>query len=478
MSYDLSDLRGRVRAQIITENDPEYDAARAVHNGLIDKTPLAIVRVSQVADVIATVRFARDAGLDLAIRGGGHSGPGFGTVDGGIVLDFSRRTGVRLDPQHGRAWVEAGATWGDFDFATHAFGLGSTGGIISTTGVAGLTLGGGIGYLARKYGLSCDNLLSADVVTADGDLVTASATENDDLFWALRGGGGNFGVVTSMEFDLHPVDTATVGVLIFSADYSEQVGRAYSDYLAQSPEDFGAFFGFHQGPPVPFLPEQFHGTPVCIIAGGWFGDPDEGEARWKPLLGAAPVLGSLVAQLPYPALNSLFDPFLPPGILTYWKADFIHALTDDVLRVASDFGARVPTIQTANHYYPIDGAVHRVAPDATAFAYRDEDFAPSIAGFWSDPADGDRTMEWVRDYWTALHPFGAGGGYINFMDADDAARTVDNYGGNWARLRQIKAKWDPDNLFHVNHNIPPALTVDDSAQPSRVSDRSREDASH
>jgi FAD/FMN-containing dehydrogenase len=478
MSHDLSDLRGRVRAQIITETDPEYDAARAVHNGLIDKRPLAIVRVNQVADVIATVRFARDAGLDLALRGGGHSGPGFGTVDGGIVLDFSRRTGVRVDPHHGTAWAEAGATWGDFDFATHAFGLGSTGGIISTTGVAGLTLGGGIGYLARKYGLSCDNLLSADVVTADGDLVTASATENDDLFWALRGGGGNFGVVTSFEFDLHPVESAYAGVIIYSADDGEQVGRAYRDYLAQAPEDFGAFFGFHQGLPVPFLPEQHHGAPVCLIAGGWFGDPREGENRWKPLLGAAPVLGAVTMELPYPALNSLFDPFYPPGVLSYWKADFVNTLSDDVLRVATTHGSRIPSPQSANHFYPIDGAVRRVPSDATAFAYRDSDFAPMMAGFWNDPSEADANLAWVRGFSDALRPYGAGGGYINFMDADDAARTVDNYAGNWARLRQVKAKWDPDNVFHVNHNIPPALTVDEATQPARLSDRSREDASH
>lgn len=477
---DLSDLRARTRADIITGEDPGYDAARAVHNGMIDKRPLAVVRVSQVADVLTTVQFARDNGLDLAIRGGGHSGPGFGTTDGGIVLDFSQRRGVRVNPEIGTAWVETGATWGDFDYATHAFGLGSTGGVVSSTGVSGLTLGGGIGYLARKYGLSCDNLLSADVVTADGSLVTASAEQNDDLFWALRGGGGNFGVVTSMEFDLHPVDTVTVGVLIFAADDSEQVGSAYRDYLAQAPEDFGAFLGYHQGPPVPFLPEQFHGTPVVIIAGGWFGDPTEGESRWKPLLGAAPLLGSLVAQLPYPALNSLFDPFFPPGTFAYWKADFVHTLSDDALRVATEFGSRVPTPQSLSHYYPIDGAVQRVPADATAFAYRNEGFAPAIAGFWSNPADAETTIEWVRDYWAALHPYGTLGGYINFMDADDAARAADNYAGNWARLRQVKAKWDPDNVFRVNHNIPPALSTDGATQPIQLpaTDRSREEAQH
>jgi FAD/FMN-containing dehydrogenase len=474
----LGDLRTRVRAHIITETDPEYDAARAVYNGSIDKRPLAIVRVGQVADVIGTVAFARETGLDLAIRGGGHSAPGFGTTDGGIVLDFSGLRSVRVNPRDGRAQVEAGATWADFDYATHAFGLATPGGIISTTGVAGLTLGGGIGYLSRKYGLSSDNLLSADVVTADGDLVTASATENDDLFWALRGGGGNFGVVTSFEFDLHPVDTVYCGVIIFSADDGEQVGRAYREYLAHSPEDFGAFFGFHQGPPVPFLPEQHHGTPVCVIAGAWFGDPSEGEERWKPLLQAAPVLGSLTAEIPYPALNSLFDPLLPPGLQAYWKADFVRSLSDDVLRVATEHGSHTPSIHTANHFYPIDGAVQRVASDATAFAYRDVGFAPVIAGIWADPADNDANIRWVREYWDALHPFGAGGGYVNFMDADDGARAPDNFGANWTRLREVKAKWDPDNLFHLNQNIPPAQGVArrQSSADVTASARAREDS--
>jgi len=477
-TVQLDDLRDKVRADIITASDPQYNRARKVYNGSIDKKPLAIVQVNQVADVLATVNFARDAGLDLAIRGGGHSAPGFGTSDGGIVLDFARRAGVRVDPELATARVEPGATWADFDFATHAFGLATTGGVVGSTGVAGLTLGGGIGYLARKYGLSCDNLLSADVVTAEGRLVKASATENDDLFWALRGGGGNFGVVTSFEFDLHPVDTVYCGVVIFSAEDSETVGRVYRDYIAQAPEDFGAFFGFHQGPPVPFLDEKYHGSPVCVIAGAWFGEASQGEARWRPLLGAAPVLGSMLAEIPYTALNTLFDPLLPPGLLSYWKADFIDSLSDDVLRVASDFGSRVPSIQTANHFYPIDGAVHRVAPEATAFAYRNAAYSPAIAGIWDDPRDTEANISWVRNYWEALHPFSSGGGYINFMDADDSSRTSDNYGENWNRLRQVKAKWDPDNVFHVNQNIRPADHVEPEVEdPHREGiTRSRADA--
>ena len=472
-SPNLDDLRERLRATVVTASDIDYNAARAVHNGMIDKHPLAVVRVTQVADVLTTVAFARDAGIDLAIRGGGHSGAGFGTTDGGIVLDFSRCRGVRVDPRRGTAQADAGTTWCDFNFATHAFGLATTGGIVGTTGIAGLTLGGGIGYLTRKHGLSCDNLLSADVVTADGRLVNASETENDDLFWALRGGGGNFGVVTSFEYRVHPMTRPYVGVLIFSADDSEQVGRVYREYIAQAPEDFGAFFGYHLGAPSPYLPERYHGAPVCMIVGAWFGDPSEGEARWAPLLGAAPVLGSLLVEMPYPALNSMFDTSQPKGIRSYWKSDFVDALDDNVLRVGAEFGATVPTVQSAINFHPVDGAVHRVAPDATAFAYRNAGFSPAIASFWDNPADSDANIAWTRNFWEALHPYGSGGGYINFMGADDSARSVDNYGPNWMRLRDVKAKWDPDNVFHVNQNIPPADAAEDPAAATSATTPSR-----
>jgi len=458
-TIELTGLRENVRGRVIDSDDPDYDDARSVFNGMIDRRPLAVVRVSQVADVIATVNFARDNGLDLAIRGGGHSAPGFGTLDDGIVIDFADRIGVRVDPSDRTARAEPGATWADFNHATHAFGLATTGGIIGSTGIAGLTLGGGIGYLARKYGLSCDNLISADVVTADGGFLTADESQNADLFWALRGGGGNFGVVTSFRYRLHPVDTVYGGVVIYSAEHGERVGRFFRDFIAGSPEEFGAFLGFHQGPPVPFLPEEWHGTPVCVVVGGWTGPLDEGEKRWQPVLDAAPVLGSFLGELPYPSLNTLFDPLQPKGMQGYWKADFLRSLSDDALRVAADFGSRVPSVETANHFYPIDGAVQRVAPDATAFAYRNVGFAPVIAGQWHDPADNAENIRWVRDYWDALHQYAEAGGYINFMDADDQSRIADNYRANYARLAEVKAKYDPANFFHVNQNIAPAVPV-------------------
>ncbi|MCU1552866.1 MAG: FAD-binding oxidoreductase [Arthrobacter sp.] len=452
---NVDSLRGQVRGQIITPDDPDYDAARAVHNGMIDKRPAAVVRVSQVADVIACVNFARDNSLDLAVRGGGHSAPGFGTADGALVIDFVKTSGVRVDPAAGTARSEAGATWADFNHATHAFGLATTGGIVGSTGVSGLTLGGGIGYLSRQYGLSCDNLISADVVTADGGFLTASERENDDLFWALRGGGGNFGVVTSLEFRLHPVDMVYVGVIIYPLEHAETVSRFYRDHLASAPEELGAFLAFALGPPVPFLPEEWHGKPVCVVVGMWTGEQAEGPARWQPFLDIAPVAGSMMGPMPYPALNQAFDALQPKGIRGYWKADFLPELSDGAIETHIRYGKTIPTVQTAVHLYPIDGAVQRVGQAETAFANRNVKFAPVIAAFWDDPADTDANVTWVRDYAAALSPFSAPGGYINFMDGDDLPRVAENYGPNYRRLTEIKTKYDPQNLFHVNQNIPP-----------------------
>ena len=452
----LQSLQEKVRGTVITPDQEGYDLARAVYNGMINKRPAAVLQVSQVADVMSAVNFAREEGMDIALRGGGHSAPGFGTCDGGLVIDFVNRRGVRVDPSTATARAEGGTTWADFNYATNAFGLATTGGIIGSTGVAGLTLGGGIGYLSRKYGLSCDNLKSADVVTADGKFHHASALENDDLFWALRGGTGNFGVVTSLEFNLHPVDVIYGGVIIYLLEHTEAVAQLYRETIATAPEELGIFLGIHQGPPVPFLPEEYHGRPVAVLVGAWTGPHDEGQRQWQPFLDVAPVAGSFVGPLPYPALNTLFDPLLPKGLQAYWKAEFLPALSDEAIRVARHFGEGVPSPETANHFYPINGAVQRVRPDATAFPYRDADFAAVIAGMWQDPADNDANVRWVRDYWAGLHPHSSGGGYIGFMDADDQSRIRDNYAGNYQRLASIKAKYDPDNLFHVNQNIKPA----------------------
>lgn len=449
-------LQESVRGTIITAESDSYDMASAVYNGMIHKRPAAILQVSQVADVIAAVNFAREQRMDLALRGGGHSAPGFGTCDGGLVVDFTNCRGVRVDPATSTARAEGGTTWADFNHATHAFGLATTGGIIGSTGVAGLTLGGGIGYLARKHGLSCDNLKSADVVTADGRFRHASATENEDLFWALRGGTGNFGAVTSLEFTLHPVDVIYGGVIIYELEHLDTVAELYREYIASAPEDMGMFLGLHQGPPVPFLPEEFHGQPVAVLVGAWTGPHDEGQREWQRFMDVVPVAGSFVGPLPYTALNTLFDPLLPKGLQAYWKAEFLPALSDDVLQVARAFGENIPSPETANHYYPINGAVQRVGQDETAFPYRDVDFAVAIAGMWQDAVDNDANTKWVRDYSDGLRPHGVGGGYVNFLGADDQPIVQDSYAANYPRLARIKAQYDPDNFFHINQNIKPA----------------------
>jgi FAD/FMN-containing dehydrogenase len=444
-----------VRGRIIELGDPDYDEARSVYNGMIDKKPEAVVQVADVADVVACVNHASESGLDLAIRGGGHCAPGFGTVDDGLVIDFVNRRGVRVDARNQTARAEAGCTWADFNHATHAYGLATPGGIVGSTGVAGLTLGGGIGYLARKHGLSCDNLLSADVVTAEGKLVTASATENEDLFWALRGGSGNFGVVTSLEFQLHPVDVVHTGIVMYGLEHAQAVGEFYREHIASAPEEFGAFLGFHLGPPVPFLPEEWHGKPVVVVVGMWTGDLAEGESRWQPYLDVAPVAGSMIAPLPYPFLNGAFDPLLPKGMQAYWKAAFMPDISDGALAEHQRFAAKIPSVPTAVHLYPIGGAVARVATSDTAFEHRDGGFAPVIACMWDDPADNAANTQWVRDYYAALQPYSDPGGYINFMDADDQSRVGTNYGANYAKLQAVKKTWDPGNLFHVNQNIAP-----------------------
>jgi FAD/FMN-containing dehydrogenase len=438
---------------VIDPEDPAYDVARKVYNGMIDRRPAVVVRPVNVGDVMAAVDLARENGVDLAIRGGGHSVPGFGTCDGGVVIDLSGMRGVHVDPVAGLARAEGGATWGDFNAATYPFGLATTGGIISTTGVAGLTLGGGIGYLDRAYGLSCDNLVSADVVTADGGFVTATEADNSDLLWALRGGGGNFGVVTSLQFRLHPVRDIYGGPMFYDLEDAESVLRFYREFIDDAPEQLGAFPAFQIAPPLPFIPEDRHGDTMFLVVACWAGPLDEGERVLRPFHDVAPVVAEFVGPMPYPALNSAFDALLPPGLQHYWKANFVTELTDEAIRAHLQHGSKVPVVNSTTHIYPINGACHRVAPDATAFAYRDANFAAVIAGMWPDPADNDANIRWVRDYYDAVAPQSERGGYVNFMADDDQDRVRDNYRGNYERLAQIKRKYDPGNLFHLNQNI-------------------------
>lgn len=451
----LDQLRERVRGQILTEHDDGYDQARRVYNGMIDRRPAVVVRCVDDADVVATVGYARDNVLDLAVRGGAHSVPGFGTNDGGVVCDLSAMTGVAVDPVARTAWAQGGNTWGSFNHACSGYGLATTGGIVASTGIGGLTLGGGIGYLARRYGLTIDNLLAATVVTADGRIVRASTDSEPDLFWALRGGGGNFGVVTAFEYQLHPVTDVLAGIFFFPLDRAADVLETYDEYIADAPEPLGAFPAFQLAPPLPFIPESEHGKPFVIVVACWSGPMDEGARALAPLRDAAPVVAEMVTPMPYPTLNALFDELLPAGLQHYWKTVFAPSLSPAAIRAHTEYGPKVPALQSTMHIYPINGACQRVPADATAFAYRDATYATVIAGMWPDPADNDANIAWVRDYYAALRPVSEPGGYVNFMAGDDQGRLRDAYRDNYPKLVRVKQRYDPDNLFHGNQNIVP-----------------------
>jgi len=451
----IDELRAQARGDVISSEDERYEDARKVYNAMIDRRPAVVVRAANAGDVIAAVNFARENGLEVAVRGGGHSVPGFGTSDRGVVIDLVGMRGVRVDPAASTARAEGGATWGDFNAATHAFGLATTGGIISTTGVGGLTLGGGIGYLARGFGLSIDNLISADVVTADGSFVQASQDEHADLFWALRGGGGNFGVVTSFEFRLHPVRDIYGGPMFYELSDVENVLRFYREYIADAPREMGAFPAFQIAPPLPFIPQDRHGDTFVAMVACWAGPIEDGEKALKPFHDVAPVVAEFVGPMPYPALNGAFDGLVPAGLQHYWKANFVDELTDEAIAAHATHGPDVPAVNSTMHIYPINGAVHDVASDATAFAYRDANFATVIAGMWPEPSQNEANIGWVRRYYEATAPLSEEGGYVNFMAADDQERIRANYGANYERLVSVKRTYDPDNLFHLNQNIKP-----------------------
>ena len=450
-----NELRDLLRGEVIVKGEAEYENARSVHNGMIDKRPAVVVRVMNAGDVIATVNYAKENGHMLSVRGGGHSGPGFGTNDGGVVIDLSKMRGVRVDPTGKTARAEGGATWGDFNAATGAFGLATTGGIISTTGIGGLTLGGGIGYLTRGHGLSLDNLVSADVVTADGRLLVASESENPDLFWAIRGGGGNFGVCTSLEYKLQPVKQVYWGPMFFEVSEAANVLRFYRDYIKDAPEEMGAFPAFQIAPPLPLIPENRHGDMFAAIVACWSGDPAEGERQFKAFHDIAEVKAEMIGAVPYPAINAAFDGLFPPGIRQYWKGNFVKELTDDAIAAHVQHGPNAPSVSSTMHLYPINGACHRVAPDATAFGHRDANFSMVILAASEDPAQDAANTKWVRDYSDAVAPHSEVGGYVNFMDDDDETRVRANYGANFERLVTIKRQFDPDNLFNGNQNIVP-----------------------
>lgn len=455
-SVSIDELDAGTRGQIIQPGSNAYESARRVYNAMIDRHPALILQCRNAADVIAGVQFARDHGLDTSIRSGGHSVVGFGTNDGGLVLDLSTMNDVHIDPDRRIARVSGGATWADVDHAAWAFGLATPGGIISTTGVCGLGLGGGFGHLTRRFGLVVDNIRAADVVTAEGRLVHASADVNADLFWAIRGGGGNFGVITSLELALHSVPSLYGGPIFFPASASEQVLRSYRDFMATAPREVSAFFGFHIAPPAPFVPEHLHGHTTCAVVVAYTGPIEDAEEAIRPIREAGPVALDLAGPIPYPALNSLFDDLLPEGLQHYWKTDFVDELTDEAIAVHAQHGPDVPTVQSLMHIYPLDGAVHDIEEGDTAYSHREAKFVHIIAGIDADGGNMPERQVWVRNYWTALHPHSSAGTYVNFLMDEGQKRIKASYRQNFERLTQVKREWDPENMFHMNQNIHPA----------------------
>ncbi|MHC4086190.1 MAG: FAD-binding oxidoreductase [Planctomycetota bacterium] len=450
-------FREKLRGQLIQPSDEAYDAARKVYNSMIDRHPCMIARCADAADVITAVNFGRDNDLLVAIRGGGHNAGGLGVCDDGLVIDLSPIKYTRVDPAACTVRVGGGCTWGDVDHATHEFGLATPTGVISTTGVGGLTLGGGLGHLTRKYGLTIDNLLSADVVLADGSFVKASAEENEDLFWAIRGGGGNFGVVTSFLFRSHPVHTDYAGPMLWELEDATEVMRWYRDFITSAPEDINGFFVFLVVPPIPHFPEHLHNKKMCGIVWCYIGELEHAEEVFKPIRSLKPPAFDMVGPMPHTAVQSMFDPIYPPGLQWYWKADFVNELGEDAIALYVKYASELPTMHSTIHLYPINGAAHRVGENETAWSYRDATWAQVIVGVDPEPSNKDIIIAWAKETWDALHPYSAGGAYVNFMMEEGQERIKATYRDNYERLVAIKNSYDPTNLFRVNQNIMPTV---------------------
>jgi FAD/FMN-containing dehydrogenase len=452
-------LAAAMRGDLILPGNPGYDQARAVYNGMIDRHPAAIARCRDTADVITCVRFAREHDAEIVVHGGGHNVAGFGVWDGALVIDLSLLRSTAVSPQDHTVRVDPGATWGDVDHATVAFGMATPSGFIASTGVAGLTLGGGTGYLTRGFGLTIDNLLSADVVLADGKFVTASESSNSDLFWALRGGGGNFGVVTSFTFRCHDIGEAGTiigGPVLYELADTPEVMRWYRELVPSLPEELNGWIGLLTIPPAPPFPEALWGRKACGIVWCYTGPHDRADEVLEPIrsFGSPLVVG--LQPMPFSMLQSAFDPLYPAGLQWYWRADFFNEISDAAIDVHVKYAAQMPPGLSAMHLYPMDGAASRVPAEATAFAYRDGGYNGIIAGCDPDPANVGLISRWAKDYWEELHPTSAGSAYVNFLMEEGQDRVRASYRGNFDRLAQVKRRYDPDNVFHVNQNIQPA----------------------
>jgi FAD/FMN-containing dehydrogenase len=452
----IAELRGQLRGDVITPDDERYDNTRKVYNASIDKKPAAFAQCVDAADVMVAVRFARAHNVRVSVRGGGHNAGGLGIADDAMVIDLAPIKYVHVDPAARTVRVGGGCKWSDVDHATHAFGLAVPSGIVRSTGVGGLSLGGGLGHLTRKYGLTIDNLLAADLVLADGSFVTASAEENSDLFWAIRGGGGNFGVVTSFLFQAHPVKMVCAGPMLWEMDQATDIMKWYREFIVQAPEEVNGFFAFLTVPPGPPFPEALHMKKMCGIVWCYTGSMEEANQILGPVRAYRPPACELFGPMPFPMLQGMFDGLYPPGLQWYWKADFVKELSDQAIEKHIEHGIAMPALHSSMHLYPVNGAAHRVGPHETAWSYRDAIWSEVIVGVDPDPANRERVTQWARRYYDAVHPFGAGGAYVNFMMEEGDERVRATYRGNYERLALVKAKYDPDNFFRVNQNIRPA----------------------
>ena len=451
----IQNFKSTLRGQVIMPDDTNYDETRKVYNGMIDKRPAMIVKCANTTDVVACVNFARNNNILLAIRGGGHNAGGLGICDDGLVIDLSLMKDIKIDTAAKTVSVQGGCLLKELDAATHEAGMAVPAGIFGTTGVAGLTLGGGLGYLTRQYGLSIDNLLEAEIVLANGSFVKASAKENTDLFWALRGGGGNFGVVVSFLFKLYPVHTIYGGPMLWELEDSKEIMKWYHNFITKAPENINGFFAFLTVPPVAPFPEHLQMKKMCGIVWCYTGAPDKAEEVFKPIRAVKKPALDFVGPMPLPALQTLFDGLYPPGLQWYWKADFVKDLNKESIDLHVKYGSEMPTPLSSMHMYPVNGATARVNKNDTAWNYRDANYAVVIVGIDSDPANKDKIINWARDYWASLHPYSSGGAYINFImdEGEDSIKAT--YGDNYKKLVELKTKYDPQNLFRVNQNIRP-----------------------
>lgn len=453
----LADFKAGFQGDVLVPGDGGYDGARAIWNAMIDKRPAVIARCASTADVVRSVNLARDAGLVLAVRGGGHNIAGSALCDDGVVIDLSGMKAAKVDAGARRVTIEAGATLADLDAATQAHGLATPTGINSTTGVAGLTLGGGFGWLSRKYGLTVDNLESAEVVTADGDVIRASAQEHPDLFWALRGGGGNFGVVTRFEYRLHPVGPNLLsGLVVYPFADAKSVLHKYREFCATAPDDLTVWVVMRKAPPLPFLPAEVHGQEVVVLAFLYAGDPAKGEALVAPLSRFGTPAGAHMGAQPYTAWQQAFDPLLTPGARNYWKSHNFATLDDGLFDVLIGAVRTLPSPSCEIFIASLGGATSRHSADSSAYGQRDAQFLMNVHGRWDSAADDQRGVEWSRRLFKDAAPFASGGVYINFMTAEETDRVRAAYGANYARLARVKKQYDAANLFRSNQNITPA----------------------